>query len=119
MYASKVGQQATCFQSILEVYRVFTGTPAGPVASRHVFAEEFKKINNGLIYAKKTSATTLRSYCWECVRARLLGSRQKKRRCQMIDIQSATAEIRRGKEEKEEVTTTAKYNGLPNYYGRP
>jgi len=33
----------------------------------------------------------------------------------MVDIQSATAENRRGKKKKKE-TTAAKYNGLP--YGR-
>jgi len=40
----------------------------------------------------------------------------------MADIQSATAEIRRGKKEerkKEEVTTGQKYNGLPYSIGRP
>jgi len=41
----------------------------------------------------------------------------------MVDIQSATAEIRRGKKEerrkKEEETTGQKYNGLPYYIGRP
>jgi len=38
----------------------------------------------------------------------------------MVDIQSATAEIRRGKEEEEEEETTwQKYNGLPYYIGRP
>jgi len=40
----------------------------------------------------------------------------------MIDIQSATAEIRRGKrkkKEKEEETTGQKYNGMPYYIGRP
>jgi len=39
----------------------------------------------------------------------------------MVDIQSATAEIRRGKkkEEEEEETTGQKYNGLPYYIGRP
>jgi len=36
----------------------------------------------------------------------------------MADIQSATAEIRRGKKE-EEVTTGQKYNGLPYSIGRP
>jgi len=56
--------------------------------------------------------------------------------CQsMVDIQSATAEIRRGKKEetgqnimsasatqgghKKEETTGRKYNGLPYYTGRP
>jgi len=49
----------------------------------------------------------------------------------MVDIQSATAEIRRGKTKKEEEerrrrkkkkkeeTTGRKYNGLPYYIGRP
>jgi len=49
----------------------------------------------------------------------------------MEDIESATAEIRRGKkrkieeeeveeeEEEEEETTGQKYNGLPYYIGRP
>ena len=37
-----------CFQSISEVYRMFTGTQAGPVASQQVFAEEFEKMNIGL-----------------------------------------------------------------------
>jgi len=41
----------------------------------------------------------------------------------MADIQSATAEIRRGKKKerikKEEETTGQKYNGLPYYTGRP
>jgi len=41
----------------------------------------------------------------------------------MADIQSATAEIRRGKEEEEErkkeETTGCKYNGLPYSIGRP
>jgi len=36
----------------------------------------------------------------------------------MADIQSATAEIRRGKKEEEE-TTRQKYNGLSYYKGRP
>jgi len=31
----------------------------------------------------------------------------------MVDIQSATAENKRGKEEKEKETTSAKYNDLP------
>ena len=50
--------------------------------------------------------------------------------CQsMVNIQSPTAEIRRGKkkkkeeeeeeEEEEEQTTAWKYNGLPYYIGRP
>jgi len=35
----------------------------------------------------------------------------------MIDIQSATAEIRRGKKKKKKIeeTTGQKYNGLPHY----
>jgi len=40
----------------------------------------------------------------------------------MIDIQSATAEIRQGKKEDrkmEEETTWKKYNGLPYYIGWP
>jgi len=41
----------------------------------------------------------------------------------MVDIQSAAAEIRRGKKKKEErkkiETTGQKYNGLPYYIGRP
>jgi len=41
----------------------------------------------------------------------------------MVDIQSAAAEIRRGKkeeeEEEEEETTGQKYNGLPYSIGRP
>jgi len=39
----------------------------------------------------------------------------------MADIQSASAEIRRGKKkkEKEEETTGQKYNGLPYSTGRP
>jgi len=40
----------------------------------------------------------------------------------MVDIQSAVAEIRQGKEEEEErkkQTTEQKYNGLPYYIGRP
>jgi len=36
----------------------------------------------------------------------------------MADIQSAAAEIRRGKKKKEE-TTAWKYNGLPYSIGRP
>jgi len=36
----------------------------------------------------------------------------------MVDIQSATAEIRREKKKKEE-TTGRKYNGLPYYIRRP
>jgi len=41
----------------------------------------------------------------------------------MVDIQSPTAEIRRGKKEEEEERkieiTGQKYNGLPYYIGRP
>jgi len=41
----------------------------------------------------------------------------------MVDIQSPTAEIRRGKKEdrrkKKKETTRQKYNGLPYYIGRP
>jgi len=41
----------------------------------------------------------------------------------MVNIQSPTAEIRRGKEEEEEERkkkeTWWKYNGLPYYIGRP
>jgi len=43
----------------------------------------------------------------------------------MVDIHSATAEIRRGKKEeerrkkKEEETTGQKFNGLPYSIGRP
>jgi len=40
----------------------------------------------------------------------------------MVDIQSAAAEIRRGKKErkkKEEETTGQKYDGLPYSIGRP
>jgi len=37
----------------------------------------------------------------------------------MADIQSATAEIRRGKKKEEEQTTGQKYNGLPYYIGQP
>jgi len=37
----------------------------------------------------------------------------------MADIQSAMAEIRRGKKEEEEETTGEKYNGLPYSIGRP
>jgi len=39
----------------------------------------------------------------------------------MVDIQSATAEVRRGIKEdrKKEETTGQKYNGLPYYKGRP
>jgi len=40
----------------------------------------------------------------------------------MVDIQSLTAEIRRGKKKKEDrkktETTGQKYNGLPYYIGR-
>jgi len=38
----------------------------------------------------------------------------------MVDIQSPTADIRRGKKEKEDIETTGqKYNGLPYYIGQP
>jgi len=37
----------------------------------------------------------------------------------MADIQSAMAEIRRGKKKEEEQTTGQKYNGLPYSIGRP
>jgi len=40
----------------------------------------------------------------------------------MVDIQSPTAEIRRGKKDrrkKKKETTGQKYNGLPYYIGRP
>jgi len=38
----------------------------------------------------------------------------------MVDIESATAEIRQGKKQKKiEETTVQKYNGLPYYIGRP
>jgi len=40
----------------------------------------------------------------------------------IVDIQSATAEIRRGKKKDrkiEEEITGQKYNGLPFYIGRP
>jgi len=41
----------------------------------------------------------------------------------MVDIQSPTAEIRRGKKKKkkeeEDEETGRKYNGLPYYIGRP
>jgi len=38
----------------------------------------------------------------------------------MADIQSATAEIKRGKKrKKDEETTGQKYNGLPYSIGRP
>jgi len=39
----------------------------------------------------------------------------------MVDIESPTAEIRRGKKEEEEETETTgqKYNGLPYSIGRP
>jgi len=41
----------------------------------------------------------------------------------MVDIQSAAAEIRRGKKKEEKrkniETTGQKYNGLPYYIGRP
>jgi len=36
----------------------------------------------------------------------------------IVDIQSAMAEIRRGKRRKKEETTGQKYNGLPYYIGR-
>jgi len=42
--------------------------------------------------------------------------------CQsVVNIQSPTAEIRRGKKEEEETEkeTGLKYNGLPYYIGRP
>jgi len=36
------------------------------------------------------------------------------------DIQSPTAEIRRGKKERKKIESTGqKYNGLPYYIGRP
>jgi len=37
----------------------------------------------------------------------------------MADIQSAMAEIRRGKKRKKEETTGQKYNGLPYSIGQP
>jgi len=42
----------------------------------------------------------------------------------MVDIQSSTAEIRRGKKRRKKKegrkeTTGQKYNGLPYYIGRP
>jgi len=38
----------------------------------------------------------------------------------MVDIQSPTAEIRRGKKERRQIEITGqKYNGLPYYIGRP
>jgi len=38
----------------------------------------------------------------------------------MVDIQSMSAEIRRGKkEERKKEITGQKYNGLPYYIGRP
>jgi len=37
----------------------------------------------------------------------------------MADIQSAMAEIRRGKKKKEEQTTGWKYDGLPYSIGQP
>jgi len=37
----------------------------------------------------------------------------------MADIQSAMAEIRRGKKKIEEETTGQKYNGLPYSVGQP
>jgi len=37
----------------------------------------------------------------------------------MVDIQSSTAEIKRGKERRRKIETTGqKYNGLPYYIGR-
>jgi len=37
----------------------------------------------------------------------------------MADIQSPTAEIKRGKKRKKEETTGQKYNGLPYSIGQP
>jgi len=38
----------------------------------------------------------------------------------MVDIQSPTEEIRRGKKEERKIETTGqKHNGLPYYIGRP
>jgi len=37
----------------------------------------------------------------------------------MVDIQSPTAEIRRGKKKEKIEITGQKYNGLPYYIGRP
>jgi len=37
----------------------------------------------------------------------------------MVDIQSATAEIRRGKKEARKKPQDEKYNALPYYIGRP
>jgi len=37
----------------------------------------------------------------------------------MVDIQSATAEIRRGRKEEEEETPGQKYDGLSYSIGRP
>jgi len=37
----------------------------------------------------------------------------------MVGIQSATAEIRRGKKERKKKETGQKYNGLPYSIGRP
>jgi len=38
----------------------------------------------------------------------------------MADIQSAAAEIRRGKKKRKKIEITGqKYNGLPNYIGQP
>jgi len=37
----------------------------------------------------------------------------------MADIQSVTAEIKRGKKERRKETTGKKYNGLPYSTGRP
>jgi len=41
---------------------MFTGTQAGPVASRQVFAEEFKKMNIGLFMPKKDHCDKCRAY---------------------------------------------------------
>jgi len=38
----------------------------------------------------------------------------------MVDIQSATAEIRQGKKRRKKIETTGqKYNGLPHSIGQP
>jgi len=38
----------------------------------------------------------------------------------MVEIQSSTAEIRRGKKRRRKIEITGqKYNGLPYYIGRP
>jgi len=37
----------------------------------------------------------------------------------MVDIQSATAEIKQGKKKKEQETSGKEYNGLPYSIGRP